>query len=139
MMGGEETKNPARDDNSYISNELDETPEKINFVSKNISKWYPNLSNYGYRLLDAYNTNNLGTREFCIKYAGCFKSQKEIKYITDEEFSKWPITIYESPFLQNINFDGPVIESKEEKESSDLSNFINSNFIKYCLLLLIYL
>ena len=139
MMGGEETKNPARDDNSYISNELDETPEKINFVSKNISKWYPNLSNYGYRLLDAYNTNNLGTREFCIKYSGCFKSQKDIKYITDEEFSKWPITIYESPFLQNINFDGPVIESKEEKESSNLSKFINSNFIKFCFLLFILL
>ena len=50
------------------------------------------------------------------------------KYITDEEFSKWPITIYESPFLQNINFDGPVIESKEEKESSDLSNFLKLAF-----------
>ena len=143
MMGGEETKNPARDDNSYISNQLDETPEKINFVSKNISKLYPNISNYGYRLLDAYNTNILGTREFCIKYSGCFKSQKDIKYITDEEFSKWPIDIYETPFLENINFYAPVIESngetKKEKESSNISKFINSGFIKYCFLLLIYL
>ena len=140
MMGGDETKNPARDDNSYISNELDGTPEKINFESKKISNWYPNVTNYGYRLLDAYNSNKLGTKEFCIKYSGSFKSQKDIKYITDEEFSKWPMDIYESPFLQNINFDAPVIESnedsKKEKESSNISKFINSSFIKYCFLLL---
>ena len=30
---------------------INETPEKINFVSKNISKWYPNLSNYGYTVV----------------------------------------------------------------------------------------
>ena len=143
MMGGDETKNPARDDNSYISNELDGTPEKINFESKKISNWYPNVTNYGYRLLDAYNIKNLGTKEFCIKYSGSFKSQKNIKYITDEEFSKWPMDIYETPFLENINFYAPVIESneetKKEKESNNISKFINSGFIKYCFLLLIYL
>ena len=116
MMGSEEAKNPARDDNSFFSSELDGIPEKINFVSKNISKWYPNITNYGYRLLDAYNTNNFGTKEFCMKYAGCFKSQDDIKYITDEEFLDWPLIVYDSPFLQNIDFDGPVIESESEPE-----------------------
>ena len=116
MMGSEEAKNPARDDNSFFSSELDGIPEEINFVSKNISKWYPNISNYGYRLLDAYNTNNFGTKEFCLKYAGCFKSQDDIKYITDEEFLDWPLIVYDSPFLQNIDFDGPVIESESEPE-----------------------
>ena len=116
MMGSEEAKNPARDDNSFFSSELDGIPEKINFVSKNISKWYPNITNYGYRLLDAYNTNNFGTKEFCIKYAGCFKSQDDIKYITDEDFLDWPLIVYDSPFLQKIDFDGPVIESESEPE-----------------------
>ena len=104
MMGGSTTKNPARDDNSYISNDLNGTPEEINFVSKKVSNWYPNESNYGYKLLDAYNNTNTDTKTFCIKYTGSFNSQNGIKYITDIEFLDWPTTIYDSPFLNHINF-----------------------------------
>ena len=48
IMGRDTTKNPARDDNSFISNDVDGTPEEIKFISKNISNWYPNISIYGY-------------------------------------------------------------------------------------------
>ena len=103
MMGGD-TKYPARDDNSYISTDLNGTPEKINFSAKKKSNWSPNNSNYGYRLLDGYNNKNTDTKAFCIKYAGCFNSQAGIKYITDSDFSGWASTVYASPFLTHIDF-----------------------------------
>ena len=103
MMGGD-TKNPARDDNSYISLDLNGTPEKINFSSKKNSSWYPNKSNYGYRLLDAYNNNNTDTKTFCTKYAGSFDSQDKIKFITDSDFIKWIKTSYASPFIKHVDF-----------------------------------
>ena len=103
MMGGD-TKNPARDDNSYISTNLNGTPEKINFSAKKKSSWNPNESNYGYHLLDGYNTNNNDTKAFCTKYVGCFDSQNNIKYITDSDFSKWVKTTYNSPFLKHVDF-----------------------------------
>ena len=102
MMGGNDI-NPCRDDNSLISNELDGTPEEINFEPKKISEWYPNATNYGYSLLDTINTNNLDTKSFCMKYAGCFNSQNDIKYITDEDLSNWPSIKYDSPFLVHID------------------------------------
>ena len=104
MMGRDRTKKPARDDNSFISNDVDGIPEEINFISQNVSKWFPNISNYEYTLLDPININNYDTKGFCTKYAGCFKSQDEIKYITDNEFLEWPSTIYDSPFLEHIDF-----------------------------------
>ena len=108
MMGGD-TKNPARDDNSYFSADLNATPTKINFTAKKTSSWYPNNSNYGYRLLDGYNTSNTDTKAFCTKYAGCFNSQNGIKYITDSDFSNWVKTTYAGPHLYHIDFfDGPV-------------------------------
>lgn len=69
MMGGDNV-NPARDDNSYFSTNLNGTPTKINFSAKKTSGWNPNTSNYGYRLLDAYNTSGTDTKAFCTKYAG---------------------------------------------------------------------
>ena len=102
-MGGD-TINPARDDNSYISNDLNGTPSKINFSAKKNSSWNPNISNYGYRLLDAYNNKNTDTKSFCTKYCGCFNSQSGIKYITDSDFEGWTTTIYSSPFLTHIDF-----------------------------------
>ena len=77
------TKNPARDDNSYISNNLNDNPSKLNFSPKTKSNWNPNTANYGYRLIDGYNNNNTDTKTFCSKYIGCFDTQNKIKYITD--------------------------------------------------------
>ena len=123
MMGGDENKNPARDDNSFISNGLNETPEKINFQSKLVSNWYPNISNYGYKLLDSFNSNNFDTKNFCTKYSGSFNSQNEIKYITDDEFLDWPLIVYDSPFLEHIDFVGPNIESEEESRTDSETEF----------------
>ena len=102
-MGGDTNKNPARDDNSYLSTEVNGTPSAINFQSKNTSQWYPNKSNYGYEMLDAYNTKNTDTKAFCTKYAGCFSSASGIKYITDSDFSSWITTKYASPFLRHVD------------------------------------
>ena len=103
MMGGDSI-NPSRDDNSFISSELNGTPEKINFVPGKVSNWYPNISNYGYKLLDSFNTNNSDTKTFCKKYAGCFSSKEGIKYITDEELKEWPLINYNSSFFEHIDF-----------------------------------
>ena len=121
MMGGD-TTNPARDDNSYISTDLNGTPTKINFSAKKNSSWYPNNSNYGYRLLDGYNTNNTDTKAFCTNYVGCFNSQDEIKYITDSDFSKWAKTTYASPFLKHVDF--------TDSSSSSRADFKNGSFFK---------
>ena len=115
MMGSDETKNPARDDNSYISYDLNGTPEEINFESKKVSNWYPNGTNYGYRLLDAYNTKQTDTKEFCTKYSGSFNSKDKIKYITDEDLLKWPSMVFDAPFLRNVNLQQ---SPKDEKESN---------------------
>ena len=102
-MGGDNI-NPARDDNSYFSTELNGTPTKINFTAKKNSSWNPNKTNYGYRLLDGYNNKNTDTKSFCTKYCGCFNSQNGIKYITDIDFLGWTSTIYSSPFLVHMDF-----------------------------------
>ena len=102
MMGNDTDKNPARDDNSYYSAELNNTPIKINFSSKNKSSWYPK-SNYGYKMLDAYNTKGTDTKTFVAKYAGCFNSQDEIKYISDSDFKGWASSKYTSSFLNQID------------------------------------
>ena len=104
-MGGDVGKNPARDDDSYFCNELNEDFEKINFEPKTLSNWFPNISNYGYKLLDSNIENNIfNVKSFCINYAGCFYSQNEIKYITDEDFNEFDFINYESPFLEHIDF-----------------------------------
>ena len=121
MMGGD-TKNPARDDNSYISTQLNGAPTKINYSAKKNSTWNPNETNYGYRLLDGYNTNNTDTKTFCIKYVGCFNSNDGIKYITDSEFSKWVKTVYTSPFLKHMDF--------ADSSDSSAAIFKNSSLFK---------
>ena len=103
MMGGD-TVNPARDDNSYFSVDLNGTPTKINFSPKKKSNWSPNTSNYGYILLNGYNSGNNDTKAFCTKYSGCFNSQSGLKYITDNDFKRWVKTTYSSPFLKHFDF-----------------------------------
>ncbi|MDE6776569.1 MAG: RICIN domain-containing protein, partial [Oscillospiraceae bacterium] len=107
-IGGDENKNPARDDNSYLSESVSGTPSAINFQSKNSSAWYPNQSNYGYELLDAYNTSGTDTKDFCTKYSGDMVSESDMKYITDFEFNNWIHTKYESPFLKQVEFTASV-------------------------------
>ena len=121
LMGGDNI-NPARDDNSYFSTDLNGTPTKINFTAKKNSSWNPNKSNYGYRLLDGYNNKNTDTKSFCIKYCGCFNSQSGIKYITDSDFSGWTSTIYSSPFLVHIDFTDSGSGGNIEPLPSGLTN-----------------
>lgn len=102
MMGG--GNDPCRDSNSYLSEALNGTPSKISFSPKKTSSWYPNKSNYGYSLLDAYNTKNTDTKAFCTKYAGDQTSAGNMKYITNSEFSGWVTTKYDCPFLKHVDF-----------------------------------
>ena len=118
MMGGN-TNDPARDDNSYYSQDLNGIPTKINFTAKKSSSWNPNISNYGYRLLDGYNTNGTDTKSFCMKYAGCFNSQNGIKYITDNDFSSWVKSKYNNPCLTHVDFSD---SSSSDKDTDPLSN-----------------
>ena len=118
MMGSDTNKNPARDDNSYFSADLNATPTQISFSAKKTSSWYPNKSNYGYRLLDAYNTKNTDTKAFCTKYAGCFNSQNGIKYITDSDLLGWATTTNASPFLTHIDFSGSSSSGSSDSGSS---------------------
>jgi len=107
-MGGDANKNPARDDGSYLSTALNGTPSAINFQSKNTSKWQPGTSNYGYELLDAYNTKNTDTKAFCTKYAGDQTSASNMKYITDSDLIGWATTKYACPFLRHVEFSAAV-------------------------------
>lgn len=100
MMGG--GTDPARDDNSYLSEALDATPAKVSFSPKKTSSWKPEQSNYGYSLLDAYNTKGTDVKDFCSKYAGDQTSASGMKYITDSEFDSWTNVRYPSPFLKSI-------------------------------------
>ena len=122
MMGGSKN-DPARDDNSYFSADLNGTPTKISFSAQKSSSWYPNKSNYGYRLLDAYNTKNTDTKAFCTKYAGCFNAQSGIKYITDSDLMGWASTTNASPFLTHIDFnDSSSSGGTDPIPSSGLTN-----------------
>ena len=103
MMGGDIT-NPCRDDGSYFSASLNGIPTQIGFIPKKKSSWNPNISNYGYTLINAYNNKNTDTKAFCTKYCGCFSSLLSIKYITDSDFDSWDKIIYEAPFLRNVTF-----------------------------------
>ncbi len=102
MMGG--GSDPCRDSNSYRSDAVNGTPAKVSFSPKTVSSWYPNKSNYGYSLLDAYNTKNTDTKAFCTKYAGDQTSAGNMQYITNDAFSAWISTHYDSPFLRHVDF-----------------------------------
>ena len=86
---------PYRDTGSYTAYKSTDTPHAIKYKVSNTSKWYPNKENYGYSLIDAYNTNGTDTKDFCTKYSGA-DSQK---YITDKDMSGFVTTKYSSPFL----------------------------------------
>lgn len=106
-MGG--GSDPARDSGSYLSSSSSATPDKISFTPKNTSTLYPNKSNYGYSLIDAYNTKGTDTKNFCTKYSGAASQ----KYITDNDMSGFVTTKYSSPFLTesfDSEYGSPVTE-----------------------------
>ena len=125
---------PGRDDNSFFSTDLNGSPTKISFSGKKSTTWNPNKSNYGYRLLDGYNSKNTDTKTFCTKYSGCFNAQSGIKYITDSDFLNWVTTTYSSPFLTHIDFSDSSSSGGTDPLPSGLTNLglyriknVNSN------------
>ena len=112
----------GRDDNSYFSIDLNGSPTKISFQGKNSSFWNPNKSNYGYRLLDGYNSKNTDTKSFCTKYSGCFNVQSGIKYISDSDLLGWATTTYASPFLVHIDFNDSSSSGGIDPIPSGLTN-----------------
>ncbi|MBQ8926685.1 MAG: RICIN domain-containing protein [Oscillospiraceae bacterium] len=99
MMGG--GSDPCRDSGSYLSEGLNATPSAVSFSPKTTSTWYPK-NNYGYSMIDAYNTKNTDSKAFCTKYAGDQTSASGMKYITDSEFDPWITTRYACPFLRHV-------------------------------------
>ncbi len=89
---------PYRDSGSYTAKSSSETPTKLNYTAKVTSTWNPK-DNYGYTLLDAYNTRGTDTKEFCTKYAGAASSSGELKYVTDSSMQAFAATVYTAPFL----------------------------------------
>lgn len=89
---------PYRDSGSYTAKNSSETPTKLNYTAKVTSTWNPK-DNYGYTLLDAYNTRGTDTKDFCTKYAGAALSSGELKYITDSSLQTFAATVYTAPFL----------------------------------------
>ena len=85
---------PYRDSGSYTAKSSTDTPTPLNYKPKTANNWNPQ-DNYGYTLLDAYNTKGTDTKDFCTKYAGAPSSQ----YITDSSLSKYVATVYDTPFL----------------------------------------
>ena len=100
MMGG--GSDPCRDSGSYLSEGLNATPSKVSFSPKTTSSWYPNKSNYGYSMLDAYNTKSTDSKAFCTAYSGDQTSASRFRSITDSEFASWITTKYDSPFLKHV-------------------------------------
>ena len=126
MMGG--GNDPARDDNSYLSENLDATPAKVSFTPKKTSSWKPEQSNYGYSLLDAYNTKGSDVKDFCSKYAGDQIAATGMKYITDSEFDGWVTKRYPTPFLKSITVgDEPVGGLKEGAKLDATKKYVIKN------------
>lgn len=92
---------PYRDTGSYTSDKSNTTPYALNYKTSNTSTWYPNQSNYGYSLIDAYNTKGTDTKDFCLKYTGHQKSG--LTFITDSSVSGFVSTKYECPFKKPID------------------------------------
>lgn len=101
IVGGSD---PYRDSGSYTSMNSTSTPYQLEYSPKVIGTWYPSITNYGYSLIDAYNTKGTDVKDFCLKYSGAFKLDDNIKYIHDSECSVYIATKYEPPFLTD-NFD----------------------------------
>lgn len=90
---------PYRDSGSYMSDTSSSTPYKVNYSPSVQGTWKPSEENYGYSLIEAYNTSGNDTKKFCQTYAGRKTSLSEIKYITDSDMASWVSVKYESPFL----------------------------------------
>ncbi len=126
MMGS--GSEPSRDDNSYLSETLDGSPAKINFTPKTKSNWKPEQSNYGYSLLDSYNSKGTDVKDFCSRYAGDQSAVTGMKYITDSEFDSWVTVRYPSPFLKSITVgNDPVGGLKEGAILDATKKFVIKN------------
>lgn len=113
---------PYRDSNSYYSASSGATPTVISFSPKVTSTWYPNEENYGYYLIDAYNTSGTDTKDFCTSYAGAFNSADKIKYITDSDMSSYVTTKYSSPFLKSITVGSDAVGTVKTGAVMDTTN-----------------
>lgn len=94
---------PYRDSGSYYAKTSSTTPTALPLTVKVTSTWEPNKENYGYSLIDAYNTNGTDTKDFCNAYSGCAASESKLKYITDSDMSKYISVKYPYPFLKSIS------------------------------------
>jgi len=92
---------PYRDTGSYTSDTANSTPYPLNFKTANTSTWYPDQSNYGYAMMDAYNTNGTDTKDFCLKYTG--HQNTVLTFLTDSNMNAFVSTQHESPFLKTID------------------------------------
>lgn len=110
IAGG--SADPYRDSGSYTSKTSSATPGLLNFSPTVKSTWHPQSANYGYTLLDAYNTKNTDTKVFCNTYSGAFNAYAKIKYITDSDMSKYSAVTYPCPFLKDITVGSDPVNGK---------------------------
>ena len=124
MGGGVE---PARDEYSYLSEALDATPAPISFTPKTTSSWKPEQTNYGYSLMDAYNTKGSDVKDFCTKYAGDQTNATGMKYITDSDLKNWVTVVHPAPFLKSIQVGSEPVEEIKPKVATviDTSKFFS--------------
>lgn len=124
MGGGVE---PARDEYSYLSEALDGTPTRISFTPKTTSSWKPEQTNYGYSLMDAYNTKGSDVKDFCTKYAGDQTNATGMKYITDSDLKNWVTVVHPAPFLKSIQVGSEPVEEIKPKVATviDTSKFFS--------------
>lgn len=95
---------PYRDSGSYYARKSSDTPTPLTVDVKVTSTWIPSRENYGYTLIDAYNTNGTDIKAFCESHVGAVSSASALKYITDADMTKYVATQYTSPYLTE-NFD----------------------------------
>ena len=124
MGGGVE---PARDEYSYLSEALDATPAPISFTPKTTSSWKPEQTNYGYSLMDAFNTKGSDVKDFCTKYAGDQTNATGMKYITDSDLKNWVTVVHPAPFLKSIQVGSEPVEEIKPKVATviDTSKFFS--------------
>jgi pectin lyase len=118
---------PARDEYSYLSEALDATPARISFTPKTTSSWKPEQTNYGYSLMDAYNTKGSDVKDFCTKYAGDQTNATGMKYITDSDLKNWVTVVHPAPFLKSIQVGSESVEEIKPKVATviDTSKFFS--------------
>jgi len=118
---------PARDEYSYLSEALDATPARISFTPKTTSSWKPEQTNYGYSLMDAYNTKGSDVKDFCTKYAGDQTNATGMKYITDSDLKNWVTVVHPAPFLKSIQVGSEPVEEIKPKVATviDTSKFFS--------------